>query len=168
MTRMSPRSSPTAARASATPGAAILMAIIVIAGSGGLYARLGTTAPNFCFAGHTDVVPVAGQAWTSDPFCLRRAAGKLYGRGACDMKGAIAAFVAAAARQLKASPGKGSISLLITGDEEGPAVDGTVKVLEWMAAKRTAATWWRLGSDAEARSITLFLMAMKPAFWQMM
>lgn len=96
-----------------------------------LYARLGDTGPNFCFAGHTDVVP-PGQGWTTDPFGAAIIDGKLFGRGAVDMKGAIAAFVAAVARFGKP---KGSISLLITGDEEGPAVDGTIKVLDWLAAR---------------------------------
>src|SRR5215471_16258322 len=93
-----------------------------------LYARLGTEAPHFCFAGHTDVVPV-GEGWKTDPFAADVRDGVLYGRGAADMKSAIAAFVAAVARTRIA---KGSISLLITGDEEGIAVNGTVKVLEWL------------------------------------
>ena len=100
-----------------------------------LYARLGTASPNFCFAGHTDVVPVGDpDAWTVDPFAAEIRDGVLYGRGAADMKGAIAAFVGAVSRFLDERGGKfdGSISLLITGDEEGPAVNGTVKVLRWM------------------------------------
>jgi succinyl-diaminopimelate desuccinylase len=100
-----------------------------------LYARLGTAAPNFCFAGHTDVVPV-GDGWTTDPFAADIIDGHIYGRGAADMKGAIAAFVAGAARFLEASgKPKGSISLLITGDEEGDAVNGTVKMLERLKAR---------------------------------
>ncbi|MBN8872408.1 MAG: succinyl-diaminopimelate desuccinylase [Rhodospirillales bacterium] len=98
-----------------------------------LFARIGTEGPHICFAGHTDVVPVGGN-WRSDPFGGEVRDGVLYGRGACDMKGGIAAFAAAAAQHLAAGPSKGSISFLITGDEEGPAVDGTVKVLEWMQA----------------------------------
>ncbi len=103
-----------------------------------IFARIGTGAPHFCFAGHTDVVPVGDANWAAPPFSGEVRNNVLYGRGACDMKGAIAAFVAAAARRLAASPGpaslgRGSISLLITGDEEGPATDGTVKVLDWMA-----------------------------------
>ena len=101
-----------------------------------IFARIGTSAPHFCFAGHTDVVPVGDANWSAPPFSGEVRNDVLYGRGACDMKGAIAAFVAAAARQLQNSPGRGSISLLITGDEEGPAIDGTVKVLDWMAARR--------------------------------
>lgn len=103
-----------------------------------LYARWGRIGPNFCFAGHTDVVPVgARDQWTVDPFGGQVANGKLYGRGAADMKSAIACFVAAST-QFLASHGKelhGSISLLITGDEEGPAINGTVKVLRWMAER---------------------------------
>src|SRR6201996_4879051 len=96
-----------------------------------LYARLGYVAPHFCFAGHTDVVPV-GEGWNTDPFAAEVKDGMLYGRGAADMKSAIAAFVAAVSR-LPAQ--KGSISLLITGDEEGAAVNGTVKLLEWLKGR---------------------------------
>ena len=100
-----------------------------------LYARLGSRAPNFCFAGHTDVVAV-GTGWSTEPFAADVIDGHLYGRGAADMKGAIAAFVAAVARFLttRGAP-DGSISLLITGDEEGDAVNGTVKVLERLRAR---------------------------------
>jgi len=103
-----------------------------------LYARLGDGAPHFCFAGHTDVVPVGdANAWTADPFAAEVRDGVLFGRGAADMKGAIAAFVAAVARYLAApeGPPRGSISLLITGDEEGPAVNGTRKVLAWLTER---------------------------------
>ncbi len=96
-----------------------------------LFARIGTEGPHFCFAGHTDVVP-AGAGWRHEPFGGVVADGVLYGRGACDMKGAIASFIAAAEARLS-RPISGSISLLITGDEEGPATDGTVRVLGWMA-----------------------------------
>jgi succinyl-diaminopimelate desuccinylase len=100
-----------------------------------LYARLGTAAPNFCFAGHTDVVPPGDtSAWRHDPFAAAVEAGTLFGRGAADMKSAIAAFVAAVARLGDRHRNRGSISLLITGDEEGSAVDGTVRILEWMKA----------------------------------
>jgi succinyl-diaminopimelate desuccinylase len=99
-----------------------------------LFARIGTGSPHICFAGHTDVVPVGAANWQSAPFAGEVRNGILYGRGACDMKGGIAAFVAAAAQHLASGPPTGSVSLLITGDEEGPAVDGTVRVLEWMAA----------------------------------
>lgn len=103
-----------------------------------LYARIGTEAPNFCFAGHTDVVPEGERAdWVVDPFAAEIVNNDLIGRGATDMKGAIAAFVAALAEFLNEHDGTlpGSISLLITGDEEGPAINGTRKVLEWMSAR---------------------------------
>ncbi len=99
-----------------------------------LFARIGTSGPHFCFAGHTDVVPVGAAPWQHDPFAGEVHNGVLYGRGACDMKGGIAAFVAGAAQHLAAGAPNGSISLLITGDEEGAAVDGTVRVLDWMQA----------------------------------
>jgi succinyl-diaminopimelate desuccinylase len=96
-----------------------------------LYARLGTGAPHFCFAGHTDVVP-PGPGWRHDPFGGVVEDGILYGRGACDMKAAIAAFVAAVAQARGADALPGAVSLLITGDEEGGARDGTVRVVDWM------------------------------------
>jgi succinyl-diaminopimelate desuccinylase len=103
-----------------------------------LYARLGNTGPNLCFAGHTDVVPPGNlEAWTSPPFAAHIRDGILFGRGAVDMKGEIACFVAAAhrflARDAAALPG--SISLLITGDEEGDSVNGTIKVLDWLKVR---------------------------------
>jgi succinyl-diaminopimelate desuccinylase len=99
-----------------------------------LFARRGGDGPHFAFAGHTDVVPVgdAGR-WTHDPFAGHVVDGKLYGRGAADMKGGVAAFVAAVAEFIKVAPAEGSISLIITGDEEGDAEFGTVKMVEWMA-----------------------------------
>ncbi|MBV8612326.1 MAG: succinyl-diaminopimelate desuccinylase [Acetobacteraceae bacterium] len=99
-----------------------------------LFARLGDAGPHLCFAGHTDVVPPGdAAAWRHDPFGGAVRDGVLYGRGACDMKGGIAAFVAACAQRLGSGGAvRGSISLLITGDEEGPARDGTARVLEWM------------------------------------
>ena len=98
-----------------------------------LYARLGTARPNFVFAGHTDVVPTGERkGWRHDPFAAEIVNSVLYGRGAADMKSAIAAFVAATARMIANGRPKGSISLLITGDEEGIAINGTVKVLDWM------------------------------------
>lgn len=102
-----------------------------------LYARLGNTGPNLCFAGHTDVVPPGNlEAWTAPPFAAEIRNGVLYGRGAVDMKGEIACFVAAVHRYIARSAGvPGSISLLITGDEEGDSVNGTVKVLDWLKAR---------------------------------
>ena len=100
-----------------------------------LYARLGTGNPNFAFAGHVDVVP-AGEGWTGDPFGAEIKDGFLYGRGTADMKGAIACMVAGTAEFLdKRKEFDGSISFLITGDEEGVAVNGTRKVLEWIATQ---------------------------------
>ena len=103
-----------------------------------LYARLGTTGPNFCFAGHTDVVPAGDAgAWRHDPFDAVIEDGILYGRGAADMKSAVAAFLAGTERFLaQAGDGfDGSISLLITGDEEADSVNGTVKLLDWLKAR---------------------------------
>jgi len=101
-----------------------------------LYARIGDRAPNFCFAGHTDVVPPGDEAaWSAPPFAAEVRGGALWGRGAADMKSAIAAFVGAAAAHLRAGPLAGSISLLITGDEEGVAINGTRKALAQLAAE---------------------------------
>jgi succinyl-diaminopimelate desuccinylase len=102
-----------------------------------LYARLGTEGPHLMFAGHTDVVPVGDEAaWSHGPFSADIAGGEMYGRGAVDMKGGIACFVAAIARHVeKHGAPKGSVSFLITGDEEGPAINGTTKLLQWAADK---------------------------------
>jgi len=103
-----------------------------------LYARIGTARPNLLFAGHTDVVPPGNEStWSHPPFAGEIVDDRLYGRGAVDMKGGIACFVAAALDYLAANGGKpkGSISLLITGDEESVAVNGTVKLLKWAAER---------------------------------
>jgi succinyl-diaminopimelate desuccinylase len=102
-----------------------------------LYARLGTSGPHLMFAGHTDVVPVGNESsWTHPPFAADIEDGVLYGRGSVDMKGGIACFVAAVARHIeKHGDISGSLSFLITGDEEGPAINGTVKLLKWAADK---------------------------------
>lgn len=102
-----------------------------------LFARRGTAGPHICYAGHTDVVPPGDTAaWTEDPFSGTIRDGRLFGRGACDMKGGIAAFIAGLADHLAARPHHpGSISLLITGDEEARSIDGTARVLEWMQAQ---------------------------------
>ena len=103
-----------------------------------LYARIGTARPNLVFAGHTDVVPPGNEsAWSHPPFAGEIVGDRLYGRGAVDMKGGIACFVAAALDYLGARGSKpnGSISLLITGDEESVAVNGTVKLLRWAAER---------------------------------
>jgi succinyl-diaminopimelate desuccinylase len=99
-----------------------------------LYARIGTGAPHLVFAGHTDVVPCGDEAaWACPPFEGRIIGDRLYGRGAVDMKGAIACAVAATLDYLNEQSPNGSISFLITGDEEGIAVNGTVKLLQWAA-----------------------------------
>ena len=103
-----------------------------------LYARIGDGAPHFCFAGHSDVVPVGDEgSWRLEPFAGVISENRLFGRGAADMKSAIAAFAAAVGDHLAARDGEpaGSISFLITGDEEGPAINGTVKMLSWLAAR---------------------------------
>ena len=121
-----------------------------------LYARRGHGRPNFCFAGHTDVVPPgAAEAWSLDPFAGAVRDGELCGRGAVDMKGAIAAFVAAAQRYLddRESGFAGSISLLITGDEEGPAVNGTKKMLDWLAEQGEILDACVVGEPTSARTL---------------
>src|ERR1700685_3628531 len=104
-----------------------------------LYARIGTAKPNLVFAGHTDVVPPGDDAaWRHPPFAGAVADGFFYGRGAVDMKGGIACFPAPAFDCRAAhggKPGQGSVSLLITGDEESVAVNGTIKLLQWAAAR---------------------------------
>ncbi|MBX3530594.1 MAG: succinyl-diaminopimelate desuccinylase [Rhizobiaceae bacterium] len=106
-----------------------------------LYARASGNGPHLMFAGHTDVVPPGDEkAWRHPPFSAQIDNGEMWGRGAVDMKGGIACFVAAVARHVKAhGPLRGSVSLLITGDEEGPSINGTTKLLDW-AAKR-GETW---------------------------
>ena len=106
-----------------------------------LYARYGDKGPHLMFAGHTDVVPTGDEAsWTHDPFSAEIDNGEIYGRGAVDMKGGIACFIAAFSSYLSENPDfDGSVSLLITGDEEGPAVNGTDKLLKHAAGK--GETW---------------------------
>ena len=103
-----------------------------------LFARWGSGAPHFCFAGHTDVVPVGDEgAWSVDPFVAELRDAELFGRGTTDMKGAVAAFAAAASRFLarRGAGFAGSISLMITGDEEGVAINGTAKILDWLVER---------------------------------
>jgi succinyl-diaminopimelate desuccinylase len=102
-----------------------------------LYARIPGNGLHLMFAGHTDVVPTGDEkAWTHPPFAAKIANGELYGRGAVDMKGGIACFISALARHIEShGKPKGSVSFLITGDEEGPAINGSVKLLQWAAAK---------------------------------
>jgi succinyl-diaminopimelate desuccinylase len=122
-----------------------------------LFARIGDTSPNLAFAGHTDVVPPGNEAaWRHPPFAGEIAGDKLYGRGATDMKGGIAAFIAAALDYLAANngrPKRGSISFLITGDEEGVAVNGTVKLLQWAAARGEKFDHCVLGEPSNVESI---------------
>jgi succinyl-diaminopimelate desuccinylase len=101
-----------------------------------LFARFSKGGPHLCFAGHVDVVPPGrSEDWRHPPFAADQAEGYIYGRGACDMKGSIAAFIAAAIDAISGSDQPdGTLSLLLTGDEEGPAINGTAKVLEWMKA----------------------------------
>jgi succinyl-diaminopimelate desuccinylase len=102
-----------------------------------LYARIGSEGPVFVIAGHTDVVPPGDAArWSRDPFSGLVEDGVLHGRGACDMKGGLAAMISAALRFRRESPdAPGSIAFLVTGDEEGPAVNGTVKLLDWARSR---------------------------------
>lgn len=121
-----------------------------------LYARIGDSGPNLCFAGHTDVVPPGeAAAWSVPPFAAEIRDGILLGRGAADMKGAIGCFVAAAAAYLARCNGQpgGSISLLITGDEEGPAINGTVKVLNWLKERGETLDACIVGEPSNPRSI---------------
>jgi succinyl-diaminopimelate desuccinylase len=118
-----------------------------------LYARIGSERPHFCFAGHTDVVPAGNAPWTVDPFGGEVRDDVLYGRGACDMKGAVAAFVAGVAQFLGSERLRGSISLLITGDEEGEAVDGTAKVLDWMRAHQERPDFCLVGEPTNPKRL---------------
>ncbi|MGE8532805.1 MAG: succinyl-diaminopimelate desuccinylase [Acinetobacter guillouiae] len=115
-----------------------------------LWARRGTASPVFCFAGHTDVVPTGHlDAWESDPFLPEIRDGKLYGRGSADMKTALAAMVVASERFVKNHPNhKGSIAFLITSDEEGPSINGTVKVVETLEARNEKMTWCLVGEPS--------------------
>lgn len=122
-----------------------------------VYARLGQAAPNLCFAGHTDVVPPGDDAaWSAAPFGAEIRDGVLFGRGAVDMKGAIACFIAALARVHADGQGNlpaGSVSCLITGDEEGPAINGTVKVLEWLEKRGEKLDACLVGEPSNPRAI---------------
>lgn len=112
-----------------------------------LWARRGNAGPLFCFAGHTDVVPPGpAGAWTSPPFTPSVRDGFLYGRGAADMKGSLAAMVTATESYLRQHPEpRGSIGFLLTSDEEGPAVDGTVRVIETLEARGEKIAWCLVG-----------------------
>ena len=120
-----------------------------------LWARRGTEAPVFCFAGHTDVVPTGKlDAWESDPFKPEIRDGKLYGRGSADMKTALAAMVVASERFVEKHPNhKGSIAFLITSDEEGPSINGTVKVIETLEARNEKLTWCLVGEPSSTNTL---------------
>ncbi len=120
-----------------------------------IWLRKGTEAPLFCFAGHTDVVPTGPvESWDSDPFTATIRDGKLYGRGTADMKGSVAAFTIACARFVKEHPNhKGSIAYLITSDEEGPAHNGTVKVIETLEARNEKIDWCLVGEPSSTKKV---------------
>jgi len=115
-----------------------------------LWARCGTESPLLVFAGHTDVVPTGPkEQWASDPFKPAERGGLLYGRGSADMKGGLAAMTVAVERYLASKPAmQGSIGFLITSDEEGPSVDGTVKVVERLEARGEKISWCVLGEPS--------------------
>lgn len=118
-----------------------------------LWARRGVSDPVFCFAGHTDVVPTGDlDQWASDPFAPAIRDGKLYGRGTADMKSAIAAMVVACERFVAAQPDHhGSIAFLITSDEEGPSINGTVKVIEALEARHEKIKWCLVGEPSSSK-----------------
>ncbi|WP_018954762.1 succinyl-diaminopimelate desuccinylase [Thioalkalivibrio sulfidiphilus] len=120
-----------------------------------LWLRRGSEGPVLAFAGHTDVVPTGPvEKWSSDPFQPQIRNGQLYGRGAADMKSSIAAFVTACEAFLKDHPDhKGSIAMLITSDEEGPSVNGTVKVVEWLEARGEKITWALVGEPSSTERL---------------
>jgi len=120
-----------------------------------LWLRRGTAQPLLCFAGHTDVVPTGPlAAWASDPFQPEVRDGMLYGRGAADMKGSIAAFAVACENFVRAHPDhQGSIALLITSDEEGPSINGTVKVVETLEARGEKIKWCLVGEPSSATQL---------------
>jgi succinyl-diaminopimelate desuccinylase len=120
-----------------------------------IWARRGTESPVFAFAGHTDVVPTGPvENWSSDPFKPEIRDGLLYGRGTADMKGSIAAFVTACERFVITHPDhSGSIAFLITSDEEGPATDGTVKVIETLEARGEKIDWCIVGEPTSTTKL---------------
>jgi succinyl-diaminopimelate desuccinylase len=120
-----------------------------------LWARRGADGPVLAFAGHTDVVPTGDlQRWSHPPFEPRLVDGKLYGRGAADMKGSLAAMITACERFIAAHPDhRGSIAFLITSDEEGPAINGTVKVVETLEARQEKITWCIVGEPSSVTRV---------------
>ena len=118
------------------------------------WAEWGDTGPLFAFAGHTDVVPPGpGSAWDSDPFVPVERDGHLYGRGAADMKGSLAAMVVACETLLANHRPAGRIGFLITSDEEGPATDGTVKVMEWLERQGTRLDYCIVGEPSSGERL---------------
>lgn len=128
---------------------------MVFADTTNLWARRGTSEPVFCFAGHTDVVPAGAEhAWRFPPFTPTQADGMLYGRGAADMKGSLAAMVVATERFVQRFPEhQGSIAFLITSDEEGPFINGTPKVVETLEARNEKITWCVVGEPSSTSSV---------------
>lgn len=120
-----------------------------------LWARRGAESPVFCFAGHTDVVPTGSlEDWNSNPFFPEIRDGKLYGRGSADMKTALAAMVVASERFTAKHPNhKGSIAFLITSDEEGPSINGTVKVVETLEARNEKMDWCLVGEPSSTNTL---------------
>jgi succinyl-diaminopimelate desuccinylase len=120
-----------------------------------LWARRGTTAPVFCFAGHTDVVPVGKiEDWDTDPFVPTVIDGYLHGRGAADMKGSIASFLVAVENFVKAHPDhQGSVALLITSDEEGPFINGTTRVIDTLEARNEKIDWCIVGEPSSTKKV---------------
>ena len=120
-----------------------------------LWARCGTEAPLFVFAGHTDVVPTGPvEKWDSDPFNPQLRDGKLYARGAADMKSSIACMVTACERFIEQNPEhKGSIAFLITSDEEGPAINGTVKVIDTLQQRNEKIDWCLVGEPSSTNTL---------------
>jgi len=120
-----------------------------------LWARRGTTAPVFCFAGHTDVVPVGKiEDWDTDPFVPTIIDGYLHGRGAADMKGSIASFLVAVENFVNENPNhQGSIALLITSDEEGPFINGTTRVIDTLEARNEKIDWCIVGEPSSTNKV---------------
>ena len=124
-----------------------------------LWARRGSAGPLFCFAGHTDVVPPGPlDKWDSPPFEPTIRDGLLYGRGAADMKGSIAAMLVAVERFVTEHPDhSGSIAFLITSDEEGPFINGTPKVVEALEAREEKITWCLVGEPSRPNGLAMWL-----------
>ncbi|SBS28608.1 Succinyl-diaminopimelate desuccinylase [Marinomonas spartinae] len=119
------------------------------------YAKRGTSGPNLCFAGHTDVVPTGPESeWKVPPFAPKIIDGILYGRGAADMKGSLAAMVTAVESFIEANPNhNGQISFLITSDEEGPFVDGTTRVVDALMAREEKVDWCIVGEPSSTHTL---------------